>query len=614
MVEWVPWCVSCRCAVGSRAGGHQDRQDVRDAEAPVVPDDDGPLWQTPAALSGGPCQDAGGRVRFSVGPEDVCSATEAEFAAEDGPWGAVGPRRSISAPDTRQSTQVPRPRSSRSMRPSMSGRRVTACDIRLSRGLRASLGLVDAEEHRTERARAASQRWSVSLNPMDLAVAVQSAARSFRSVVLPRSSQRPGNQETSHGIRIEHVYDFYNPAKGRIWVRTMDADVIHKRPAQATMSQELDGGTSDGSEDALPREPSLQELPLRRRAVSRSNYELVSAWGVLVGHLLHSTDLDFHALTSAFVRKKMYSPENLKGRGRVLDSVRRLSRLVLDQAWDLCKEVAGAPTDMFDSDWAAGGLIENLFSTEYLDTLILIANAACKIFAAQPSVVEATAPCKVFGDLHGQLRELLLFFWAYGSPDVPDAPMFVFNGDFVDRGAHQVEVIGLLFALKVLLPERVWLVRGNHEERSMNSRYGFEEQCTKRLGQIFGPKVFDIFQKAFDQMPFACVIAGRILVVHGGLGSGTWRLDQLRAVRRPVKGDDLVRAGMCWVYDLLWSDPIEDDAEEQLIFGVHPSPRSSASRQISRFAWNVTKAPILTLGSDPAQPRCLSRFSHGHHA
>jgi hypothetical protein len=48
----------------------------------------------------------------------------------------------------------------------------------------------------------------------------------------------------------------------------------------------------------------------------------------------------------------------------------------------------------------------------------------------------------------------------------------VFNGDFVDRGQHQLEVVCLLFALKVLYPSRVWLIRGNHEFRKLNDNMG----------------------------------------------------------------------------------------------------------------------------------------------
>ena len=47
------------------------------------------------------------------------------------------------------------------------------------------------------------------------------------------------------------------------------------------------------------------------------------------------------------------------------------------------------------------------------------------------------------GDIHGQLRDLLLFFHAFGLP-TKSGPRFVFNGDFVDRGAHQLEAPSLL--------------------------------------------------------------------------------------------------------------------------------------------------------------------------
>ena len=32
----------------------------------------------------------------------------------------------------------------------------------------------------------------------------------------------------------------------------------------------------------------------------------------------------------------------------------------------------------------------------------------------------------------------------------------VFNGDFVDRGEHQLEVVALLFALHVVYPMQAW--------------------------------------------------------------------------------------------------------------------------------------------------------------
>jgi hypothetical protein len=107
------------------------------------------------------------------------------------------------------------------------------------------------------------------------------------------------------------------------------------------------------------------------------------------------------------------------------------------------------------------------------------------VVAAQPSLVRVRSPAKIFGDVHGQLRDLLCLFREFGFPshrggDV-EVVSYVFNGDFVDRGEHQLEVVALLFALKVSFPTRVWLLRGNHEFRWMNEEsmgeHGYAHAC-----------------------------------------------------------------------------------------------------------------------------------------
>lgn len=105
-------------------------------------------------------------------------------------------------------------------------------------------------------------------------------------------------------------------------------------------------------------------------------------------------------------------------------------------------------------------------------------------------MVEVNGPVKIFGDIHGQLYDLLTLFDAYGSPndvtgDIDDVS-YVFLGDFVDRGPYSLEVVTLLCALKVLYPARVFLIRGNHEDRTMNSQYGFKQECQRRAAHL-GP-------------------------------------------------------------------------------------------------------------------------------
>ena len=72
-------------------------------------------------------------------------------------------------------------------------------------------------------------------------------------------------------------------------------------------------------------------------------------------------------------------------------------------------------------------------------------------------------PLTICGDVHGQFRDLIELFRI---------------GDYVDRGFHsveaeylrhqKVEIITLLLLLKVRYPDRIILLRGNHETRQVN--------------------------------------------------------------------------------------------------------------------------------------------------
>ena len=81
------------------------------------------------------------------------------------------------------------------------------------------------------------------------------------------------------------------------------------------------------------------------------------------------------------------------------------------------------------------------------------------------------------GDIHGQFHDLMELF-ATGD----DAPRtaYLFLGDFVDRGFYSVETFLLLLALKVRFPDRVTLVRGNHESRQITQVYGFYDECVRK--------------------------------------------------------------------------------------------------------------------------------------
>ncbi len=56
-------------------------------------------------------------------------------------------------------------------------------------------------------------------------------------------------------------------------------------------------------------------------------------------------------------------------------------------------------------------------------------------------------------------------------------------GDFVDRGAWGLEVLVFLAALKLAMPDRVMLLRGNHESSTCTQLYGFRTEVLRKYGQ-----------------------------------------------------------------------------------------------------------------------------------
>ncbi|GKV30238.1 hypothetical protein SLEP1_g39073 [Rubroshorea leprosula] len=105
-------------------------------------------------------------------------------------------------------------------------------------------------------------------------------------------------------------------------------------------------------------------------------------------------------------------------------------------------------------DWASRNLppvnFPSVLPVSVFDSLVLTAS---KILHKEPNCVriddvDSDSMVVVVGDLHGQLHDTLFLLRDAGFPS--ENRVFVFNGDYVDRGAWGLETFLLLLAWKVL--------------------------------------------------------------------------------------------------------------------------------------------------------------------
>lgn len=146
------------------------------------------------------------------------------------------------------------------------------------------------------------------------------------------------------------------------------------------------------------------------------------------------------------------------------------------------------------------------------------------------------------------------FLWQVGG-DVPETN-YLFMGDFVDRGFYSVETFLLLLALKVKhsslpssdhrssmdkfciwlfrlksiclccavqvrYPDRITLIRGNHESRQITQVYGFYDECLRKYGSV---TVWRYCTEIFDYLSLSAIIDGKVRNITG-ISSRHWKLE-----------------------------------------------------------------------------------------
>jgi Calcineurin-like phosphoesterase len=290
---------------------------------------------------------------------------------------------------------------------------------------------------------------------------------------------------------------------------------------------------------------------------------------------IHETPVGSNSLNQRVVLSSM---RERIGRNASITTQNVLNKLP-DTNNDSHSQLAERVIEMFKNPAAH---MDYLNGQQFAKDLIKLNHKVKAILEREPRVTFIQSPAYVFGDIHGNLEDLHFFsdnMWRLGMSLV--AGNFLFLGDYVDRGMSCLECVAYLLAMKLLLPHKVFLLRGNHETRDVNGweeHYGersFIYQCRARFGDDLGYRIWEQTNQVFDRMPLAAVIDQDIFCVHGGIprpiGAGETRIQDILSVPKVAginppyehEDDDYQQVAS----DCIWSDPA---SEEQELLSVDP--------------------------------------------
>ena len=135
---------------------------------------------------------------------------------------------------------------------------------------------------------------------------------------------------------------------------------------------------------------------------------------------------------------------------------------------------------------------------------------AIEIVSKQEALVKLNAERYLLvGDLHGYPDVL-----SYVDRELEDEKMHVvFLGDYVDRGPKQIETLEGVIDLLTTYPDRVTVLRGNHEDEEVNRMYGFYEEAITKLGE----RLYEKIKEFYASLPIAADLNSKVFAVHGGI-------------------------------------------------------------------------------------------------
>lgn len=199
----------------------------------------------------------------------------------------------------------------------------------------------------------------------------------------------------------------------------------------------------------------------------------------------------------------------------------------------------------------------------------------------------------VVGDIHGDLGSLVYVLKNSGFMEKRcrgEDSLLIFLGDYGDRGFYSSEVYYAVLKLKKMFPQKVVLMRGNHE--GPNDLLAYPHDLPTHLNRKFGEAGADVYVKLrelFDQLYNAVLIEDRYILLHGGAPSKASTIEDLAYAHEKHPRETHLE-------EILWSDP------NDVIKGTYPSPRGAGrlfGEDVTKKLLKILNVKVLIRGHEP---------------
>jgi len=207
-----------------------------------------------------------------------------------------------------------------------------------------------------------------------------------------------------------------------------------------------------------------------------------------------------------------------------------------------------------------------------------------------PPVGEAIIVGDIHGDLHSLLHILNTSSFLEKARRDEDV-LIIFLGDYGDRGPRSPEVYFVILSLKMMFPDRVILLRGNHEgpRDLLASPHDLPVQLERKFGAE-AQLIYERLTSLFNHLYLMVLVGNKYVMLHGGVPSKAKSImDVAYACDKHPSESHLE--------EILWSDPMEN------IVGTYPSPRGAGrlfGKDVTERFLKMLNARIIIRGHEPA--------------